>query len=281
MMRTFSFGLQSHTRQLDLHIMRRSRKTVVMAFAILAVFAGLWMLQSQRNAVRRAEKAANFLARFEQSFNSGTTELITIPQIEAIDRWRMTEYGVGSFQAPGVSEFVITAQVKQDGELKWGRWLYSCNGESLVGIYKFSYSEADRVEALPEFPLPLQQYIQWTEQMVDGIPATAGLSASNISVPSPIRVSEDLIITAVAPAGTICRIGIFPPDALLTVPPPQKIGKDGRAKWTCRLNPKYAGSQLPLKVYCGEPRGTKLLENATQGAQIDILPLAAVQAVRK
>lgn len=251
--------------------MIRNRKTFITFLVVAIVFAAFWYARN-RDAALNAERQSKVLALFQQSFSGGATQLVGEPQIEGINRLRMPELGFGTFRPREVNEYVVTAQVNRGGVLKWGRWLYTCNGDHDDGIFKYSYSEANQANALPSFPLPLQKYIPWATQLIDGVPSTAGASATNVSVSSPVRVTEKLIVTASAPAGTTCRMQVFPSNALMSPVQPQQPEADGSVKWTCELNPRYAGSRLSLLVHCAEPCGTKMLENSTPGPNIEVLP---------
>ena len=251
--------------------MIRNRKTFIPLLVVAIAFAAFWYARN-RDAALNAERQSKVVARFQQSFSSGATQLVGEPQIEGIIRLWMPELGFGTFRPLEVNEYVVTAQVKQGGVLKWGRWLYTCSGDHDEGIFKYSYSEANQANALPSFPLPLQKYIPWATQLIDGVPSTAGASATIVSVSSPIHVTDELIVLASAPAGTTCRIQVFPPDALLSPVQPQQPESDGSVKWACKVNPRYAGSSLALLVHCAESCGTKMLENSTPGPNIEGLP---------
>jgi hypothetical protein len=251
--------------------MLRKRRTIVILVLSGVVIAGLCYF-NHRLATQTAQREAQFLARFQNSFQSGATELIGAPQVTAINRLIMSEYGYGSLRAPGVSEYVVTAIVKRGDKEVWGRWLYTCTSGDLDAIYKYSYSEADKVDALPRFPFPMQSYIPWTMGLIDGIPLTAGPSASKISVSSPLNVADDLVISASAPPGTTCRIEVYPKGALVSDAPPQKPGTSGLVQWKCRINPNFKGGQVGAKVYCAIPIGSMILENEMSAPLIEVLP---------
>ena len=252
--------------------MSRRRKlsitlTVVTVFVVVIVVAFRYVRQRAS-----AQKQAAFLARFEPSFNSGTMRLVGAPQVEVIDRILMPEFGPFTFRAPEVNEYVVTAQFERNDALMWGRWLYTTNGAHGDAIYKFSYAESSQPGALPSFPRPLQAYIPITTQLVDGIPLTAGASAQVVSVSSPIKVTDPITVTASAPAGTTCRVQIFPADALLSAPASKQPGPDGTVSWTCGVNPRYAGTNLSVSILCEERRGSKTLENSTAAPNVQVLP---------
>lgn len=213
------------------------------------------------------ERTAAFLARFEESFNSGAAELVGEPEIKSIDRFWMPESR--SFQGPEVNEYVITAQFKRDGIVQWGRWLYTCNGSHGDGIYKYSHAEAAQHSGLPLFPLPRRKYIPWATEMIDGIPSTAGASAASVSV-TPVSANGQITVSATAPAGTTCRVQVSPPDALLAPVPPQQPGASGTVSWTCTVNPRYAGGQFRVLVNCQEPVGAMVLENSTAAPNVQV-----------
>ena len=248
--------------------MSQKRRVGATSLVVASLFAVCWYVVH----LHEVEQRSAFLARFERSFDSGIVQLIGRPQIEHIQRYWMPEFSRLAFRTPEVNEYVITAQLKRAGAVKWGRWLYTCNGSHYDGIYKHSYVEANRQSLLPSFPFPLQSYIPWAMQMIDGIPSTAGGTASIISVSSPINVTDPLVVKASAPAGTTCRIQVFPTDALLSPAAPKRPQAGGGVSWECNVNPKYAGSRISLLVHCAERRGNRTLENSTAAPNVEVLP---------
>lgn len=236
------------------------------AVLIAGVLVGIRVVKNRIAAYDAARKAA-FASRFEASFNSGDAELIGRPQIKSVNRYVLL--GIGSGQPPGVNEYVVTAQFRRDGEVKWGRWRYTCNGGQGDGIYKYSHAEAAQQGALPLSLLPRHRYIPWATEMVDGIPSTAGASASNVSV-TPVAANRQITVSASAPAGTTCRIQVFPPDALLSPVQPQQPDASGAVTWACTVNPRYAGGRIRLLVNCQEPIGAMVLENSTEAPNVEI-----------
>jgi hypothetical protein len=251
--------------------MIRHRKTVTAFLLVPVIVAAFWFARG-RDSAMNAERESRVLTLFQQSFNSSATQLVGEATVEGINRRWMPELGFGTVRPLEVNEYVVTAKFKRNGLVKWGRWLYTCNGNHGDGIFKYSYSEANLANALPSFPLPLQKFIPWTTQLIDGVPSTAGASATNVSVSSPVHVTDNLIVVASAPPGTVCRMQVFPPDALSSPVEPQQPTVDGSVKWTCRLNPRYAGSRLSLSIHCSEPLGTRMLENSTPAPIVEVLP---------
>ena len=109
--------------------MIRNRKTFITLLVVAIVFAAFWYTRN-RDAALNAERQSKVLALFQQSFSSGATQLVGEPQIEGINRLRMPELGFGTFRPREVNEYVVTAQVKRGGVLKWGRWLYTCTKQT-------------------------------------------------------------------------------------------------------------------------------------------------------
>lgn len=135
----------------------------------------------------------------------------------------------------------------------------------------FSHSTAARRDDLPVSPGPTHVYIEFAVDLIDGIPTTAGASVSGLKIPSPVKVSDPLVITGFAPANSQCRVVVFLPKKVVSLPPPRQPELDGTVKWELTLTPEAAGSRLSIHVHCVEIRGTKFLENVTRGSA-DINP---------
>jgi len=254
-------------------ITSRTVRAVVAIVAVLVVIAGIG-LRARSQADRRRQAA--FLQRFEASFTSGTMQLLDPASIEEIDRFIMSEFAPTiMFRPPEVDEYVVTARFQRGQEVRWGRWLYTCNQNHGDFVYKFSYSEAASEAALPEFPFPLQTYLPGRPSdphLIDGTPSSAGPTATIVAVNSPLAADELLIVRAIAPVGTTCSIVCYQPDALLSDPGELQPAADGSLVWNCEVNPKMAGGGFSLLVQCTQPRGTARFENLVQAPSVTVLP---------
>ena len=99
--------------------------------------------------------------------------------------------------------------------------------------------------------------------MVDGDPKTAGPSATILSVTSPARVNQAMILRASAPTGTACELRVFGPEVKITPLGSLKGGK-GQSIWSWKIRPKYPGRIL-YEVQCSEQHGSSELVNTTRG----------------
>lgn len=223
------------------------------------------------NERQNVSATTQFRERFRQSFVSGLIQLGDDCEIERVPRTLVPQFG-RELQAPGVSEYVVTASFTRDGTPLWGRWLYTCNASHGDGIFKFGYAEAATPSALPKFPAPGQRYIGATYDLVDGIPVTAGPTATIVGSGSRARANQPFTVLARSDPGTICRLQIFPPDAALTPPPALQPDGNGQMQWTVLFNPKYAGGNVRVIVKCAQPRGSCQLETSTDCPNVEILP---------
>jgi hypothetical protein len=241
---------------------------VICLAATIAMFA--WAVHRRSELCTRNQAA--FLARFLSSFDTGFVRLGEKPEIDEIKRLLMPEFSFGTLRPSEVNEYVVTAPFERNGTTLWGRWLYTCNGSHGDGIVKFGYAEAATREGLPRFPSPGQRYISWTDELVDGIPSTAGPTATILSRTSPIRASSPFTLVVRSDPGTVCRLQTFPPDASLTPSTDMEPDKKGELRWAISSNPKYAGGGVRVIVKCVQMRGARRLETSTECPNVTILP---------
>jgi hypothetical protein len=239
-----------------------------MLIAIAAVcFLAAWNSGHTRHwkdAEDRNQSA--FLNRFKASFSSGEVGLLAEPRIEEQQRTRMREFGPLSFRAPGINEYRIVAPVKMKEQELWAVWVFTSrknNEHADEYVYKFAYAEAPNEEQLPDFPFPAQRYIEGTWDMVDGLPATSGPSATVTLVTS--RADQPIVLTASAPPGTVCELYFFPAYSLPTLPP-QTPNKNGNVSWSWNISPgSAAGYGFRYELKCIQHRGAAQLSNSTWG----------------
>lgn len=239
------------------------RTRIAVAAALLVLLAG-WLFWSAFEATQ-ARRAA-FVNRFRESFRSGWVKLGGEPRIEEPGALR-------SGFAPGVNLYRITAPIERDGKQLWGVWSYACNDRYQDAIFQFGYAEAATEQQLGRRPLPPKRYIDWATEMVDGIPSTAGGSATIVSSITSVAPGGSVTLVASAPAGTTCEFVTYPPDAAATPLPVQTPDENGIVRWTFALNPKYAqtGNNLRLIVKCIEQRGALRLENSTEADSVRVV----------
>lgn len=258
---------------LPLNRMRPRLRVVVLASLGLVVIGVGWWTLTQAWMRQRA-----FLERFETSFTSGTVQLLEPASVEEVRHLWVPN--VGKFFRPHVvHEYVVTAKFERGNEIKWGRWLYTCIGDTgRDAVYRYACTEAGSDIALRAIPRPYQNYLAsaqgWDPPMIDGIPFTAGPSASIVSVNSPIPADRLLIVKATAPAGTRCSLVYAPEYAFLSQPPELSPQPDGSLTWECQLNPRMIGGSFQLLVKCVQARGKATLENHVSAPNVVVLPAA-------
>ena len=240
-------------------------------FAVILIgSAGFLAYLEHDRRLKDQQRQTVFVDKFRASFISGEQTLVGPVTIEEIHRTWMPEYG--SIRPPGVNEYVVTAQFEENGNTKWGRWIYTCNEETNDLIYKHSFANAATQANLPKFPKPLQKaLVEPSWQLIDGVPVTAGPSATLVSVSSKVRVNEPLQIRATAPLGTECIIECFPPDAVMDdlewiSPEPDKT-----LSWNLKINPKMVGGNFMVKIRCKQSRGNANFENSISVPNVQVL----------
>jgi len=253
---------------------RFSIREMLVAFVAMSFLAAWISSRTHEWTGIDKEKQIAFLDRFEVSFSSGQVELTAKPRIEEQQRSRMREYGPFAFRAPGINEYRIVAPIKVNGKEVWSVWTYTCNGDAYDCIYKYAYAEAPDKEQLPQFPFPAQRYIDITGSMVDGVPSTAGPSATLTLVTSPASVDRPVVLTASAPPGTVCELRTFPSD-LLPQMPPQRPDKTGMVSWSWNVLPGLAGHSISYEIRCIEMRGSGQMLNSTRGSIALVAPVPA------
>jgi hypothetical protein len=258
---------------------RFSLRELMVTIAVFGLVLG-WNMEWVRRgqAARRANQLA-FLERFKASFNSGQVELLAEPSMEGLHRSVKAETGYRVFQTPGISEYRITAPIREAGQRKWAVWCYTCSQDQDAReeyVFQFAYAEATYEAHLPAFPFPPKRYIQYSTDLIDGLPATAGPVATIVSSPLSASVDQPLVIKATAPAGTTCRLVVGPFDALLSPVAEQTPDAKGAVKWSVSIAPKYAGGNLAVAVQCIQPRGPdQALMNLTPAPNIRLLSATA------
>ncbi len=269
-MATLSRYLANRRRPLELtnsdgRRWRLSVREMLIALAAIS-FLGAWITSQTRRweNLDQANQLA-FLERFKASFSSEEVKLLAEPRIEEQERSRMREYGAFTFRGPGVNEYRIVAPIKRNDRPTWAVWAFTCNEEAHDMIYRYAYAEAPDEEQLPDFPFPAQRYVDITSNMVDGVPSTAGPSATVTSVTSPARVDRPLVLTASAPPGTVCELHLFPSD-LLPAMPPQTPDKKGNLSWSWNVPAKMAGYRINYEVRCIKNRRSGQMLNTTRGS---------------
>lgn len=161
-----------------------------------------WMFGHSRSVqTREAQNQSWFLTRFTDSFSADELQLLAEPLLDEQQRTLIPESGYRSFQPPGVNEYRIVAPIKKDGQQRWAIWAYTCNGGHGDLIYRYACAEATSQAELPPFPFPAKRYIEGTWNMIDGVPTTAGPSATVVSVTSPARVNQPIVLRATALGG--------------------------------------------------------------------------------
>lgn len=223
---------------------RLSVRELLIGFAAMCLLLG-WIIGHvrSRNTTER-ENLSAFLVRFESSFTSGEVTLLDDPQPYELQRTLIPESGYRQFQGPGVNEYRFVAPIEKHGERLWAVWAYTCNGEQDDFIYQFGYAEASHMSRLPQFPLPARRYVEGTWYMVDGIPSTAGPSATVVSATPPPSRIWPAQLTATAPPGTECELVVYPLNAVVGELPPKKPDNKGLVHWSWKVtaSPSAAGT---------------------------------------
>jgi hypothetical protein len=258
---------------------RFSLRELMVTIAVFGLVLG-WNMEWTRRGqnARRANQLA-FLQRFKDSFTSGQVKLLAEPMMEGLHRSATWESGYRVFLPPGISEYRITAPIREAGRQKWAVWSYMCNQDNAYGgeyMFQFGYAETPSQSQLPDAPFPLKRYIQYSTDLIDGLPATAGPVATIISSPATASVNQPLVIKATAPAGTTCRLVVGPFDALASPVAEQTPDAKGGVTWSVSIAPKYAGGNLAIAVQCIQPRGPdQALMNLTPAPNIRLLSATA------
>jgi hypothetical protein len=245
-------------------LLRFSVREMLVAFSAICLLAA-WTASQTREwlSVQKVNQAA-FLNRFKSSFSSGEVELMAEPLVEELQRARMREYGPTTFRPRETNEYRITAPIQTKDKTLWAVWAYTCNEGADDFIYQFGYAESQDRERLPNFPFPAKRYVEGTWNLVDGIPATAGASASVTSITSPVTAQQPIVLTASAPAGSVCELHLFPKDSLPTLPP-KTADKSGRVTWQWNVAPEMAGCRISYELKCIQRRGAATFANSTRG----------------
>jgi hypothetical protein len=251
---------------------RFSIREMLIAIAAMCILAG-WFASQRRNwQDAKEDSQIAFLNRFKESFVSGEVELLAEPRIVKQDRTsgrglRFLSFRVPSvneFQQPGVNEYRIVAPIKAKDKTAWAVWAYQCNERANDLIYRFAYAAASEPELLPRSLYPAMRYIEGTWNMVDGDPATAGPSATVVSVTSPARVDQPIVLTASAPPGTTCDLDLFPRDLLPTFSP-QRPDQKGIIRWSWNVPSSLAGYHISYVVKCVQQRGAAEMASSCRG----------------
>jgi hypothetical protein len=254
---------------------RFSLRELMVTIAVFGFVLG-WNMEwiRRRQDVRQANQLA-FLERFKTSFTSGEVQLLRDPELEGAHRSATSESGYRVFHTPGISEYRITAPIREAGKDKWALWSYTCGPDNSMGgehVFQFGYAEAARKSQVPAMPLPLKRYVQYSPRMIDGFPSTAGPAATVISSPASLAVDQPLVIKASAPAGTTCRLVLLPADAAATPLVDQKPDAKRAVEWSVMIQPGYAGGSIRVEVECIEARGKHSFKNSTPAPNVRLLP---------
>lgn len=234
-----------------------SLRELLLAFAAV----GLVLAWNARFLAERGEREKQnqraFLARFKESFRSDEVKLLAEPVIA--ERQGATVRAL-SFKAPGQNEYRIVAPIERDGQRHWAVWAYTTNEDGGEYIYQYAYAEAESEDELPQ--APAKPYIEPTWELVDGVPSTAGASATVIGVAAPTRLGRPLVLTARAPAGTVCELKVFPlTDATRGLVPRAPDGK-GIVQWS--WTPESAGP-FNFELRCIDNRPSGRMVNCNRG----------------
>lgn len=259
---------------------RFSLRELMVTIAVFGLVLGWNMEWVRRGQAARRENQRAFLERFTTSFDSGQVELLAEPTLEGLHRSVKAETGYRVFQTPGISEYRITAPIREAGREKWAVWCYTCGPDNSMGgehVFQFGYAEALSKTQLPAFPFPPKRYVQYSWQMIDGFPSTAGPSATIIASPASLSLDQPLVVKASAPAGTTCRLALLPRDSTISPIADQKPNAKGAVEWSIMIQPQYAGGSIRVEVQCREPRGNQVLMNATSAPNVRLLPASPLK----
>jgi hypothetical protein len=260
---------------------RFSLRELMVTVSVFGVVLGWNMEWIRRGQNARQKSQLAFLEQFEASFTTGEVELLAEPVMEGLHRSATWESGYRVFLPPGISEYRIKAPIRERGQKKWAIWSYMCNQNNPHGgeyVFQFGYAEAAAQSQLPDAPFPLKRYVQYSTELIDGLPTTAGPVATIVSSPGSASVDQPLVIRATAPAGTTCRLVVGPFDALVSPVTEQTPDAKGAVAWSVSIAPKYAGGNLAVAVQCVQPRGrSQELVNLTPAPNIRLLPAASDQ----
>ncbi|HVA48718.1 MAG TPA: hypothetical protein VNH11_20300 [Pirellulales bacterium] len=208
---------------------------------------------------QESEHQRAFLARFEESFRSGEIELLAGP---VVSEQQGATVSALSFKAPGQNEYRIVAPIERNGLRRWAVWAYTTNEDNQGFIYQYAYAEVEREAQLPQAPAPAKRYIEGTWELVDGVPCTAGPSATVIGVATPALLGRPLVITARAPAGTVCELKVFPLTEATRGLPPRAPDSQGIVRWS--WTPEWAGP-FNYELRCIDNRASGRMVNCTRG----------------
>jgi hypothetical protein len=240
------------------HGWRFSLRELLVGLAATCLLLGWISSHARRYRAAEQQNQDLFLEQFEASFTSGETRLLEAPTVDDA-RQHLP-------RSPGVAEYRIMAPVEKDGEERWALWSYTgAQHDNRVFLYRYAYVEASSLEELSKIPVPAKRFIEGTWHMIDGVPSTAGPSATVRSVTLPARVDQPITVRCSAPAGTICDLRIFPINAVTTPLTPVKVGKTKTVDITFQVDRRFAGSMLSYELHCVEQRGNAQMDNSTRG----------------
>lgn len=227
------------------------RELLVALGAVGALLAWNSRFTTDRQASER-QKQQPFLARFKVSFRSGEIKLLAEP---AIAERQGAIFSPGSFKPPGINEYRLTAPIEKQGERRWAVWAFTSNENAGEMIYQYAYAEAELEAELPQSPLPRKRYIEATWQLIDGTPATVGPSAAIVSIATPSRVGQPVVLTARSPAGTVCELGVFPRTEATALLGEESPDKNGLVRWSWTPDPAIPVLQYELRCIMNRPSG--------------------------
>jgi hypothetical protein len=262
---------------------RFSLRQLMVTIAVFGLVLGWNMEWMRRGQSARRENQLAFLQRFKTSFSSGQMELLAEPTLEGLHRSVKAETGYRVFQTPGISEYRISAPIREAGQEKWAVWSYTCGPDNVSPgggefVFQFAYAEAADEAQLPKFPFPPKRYIQYSSDIIDGLPSTAGPIATIVSSPLSASVDQPVVVKATAPRGTTCRLVVWPAEAVVAPVPDQTPNTKGTVEWSVMIRPQYAGGSIGIEVQCIEPRGPrKALMNTTPASNVRLLPAGSAR----
>lgn len=233
----------------------RELLSVVAALSLVLAWNGHFL------AVRGARERQNqlaFLARFEESFRSDEIQLLADPVVS--ERQGATVSAL-SFKPPGMNEYRIVAPIKRDGVRRWAVWAYTTSEDDREFIYQYGCTEVESEDQLPQLPEPVKRHIEGTWELVDGVPSTAGPSATVIGVVTPARLGQPLVVTARAAVGTVCELKVFPLTEATRLAQRAPDNK-GIVRWS--WTPEWAGP-FQYELRCIDNRASGRLVNCCRG----------------